>query len=326
MKFKNELEEQAFLIAQKVYGDTATIDHNKVIQIENAIFPEVFSFTGPPKKEIDVLTTELRKEPKISLLVSCKYFDGKKAEPAHVQEWASVLHTMSKYSKETIYLGLILCPTGFTSGCESWVTSSNIAVIPPIKGKGINFPTSTSLQMFERTLIALKKRVLLPFEELLKPPEFYDFVYRITSDFEGFEETTTSFHGERYFLAETGWRSSFGELVTTLIGKEISNILSDSEYTGIIFKDDYVFKYFGDRIVFGKEENIDTEIKIIPSCRTFLSGESCSFDEIEAKVKNKKITSAADFGNYFELGIDNYINLGFHPSNLLVIMEFDKDS
>jgi hypothetical protein len=39
MKFKNELEEQAFLIAQKVYGDTATIDHNKVIQIENAIFP-----------------------------------------------------------------------------------------------------------------------------------------------------------------------------------------------------------------------------------------------------------------------------------------------
>jgi Protein of unknown function (DUF2034) len=272
------------------------------------------------------LTTELRKEPKISLLVSCKYFDEKKAEPAHVQEWASVLHTMSKYSKETIYLGLILCPTGFTSGCESWVTSSNIAVIPPIKGKGINFPTSTSLQMFERTLIALKKRVLLPFEELLKPPEFYDFVYRITADFEGFEETTTSFHGERYFLAESGWRSSFGELVTTLIGREISNILSDSEYTGIKFKDDYVFKYFGERIVFGKEKNIDTEIKINPSCRTFLSGESCSFDEIEAKVKNKRITSAADFGNYFELGIDNYINLGFHPSNLLVIMEFDKDS
>lgn len=325
MKFKNRLEEDAFHIAQRLYGNRATVEHNKPIRIENALLPAVTSFSGPPKKEIDVLAAEILKTPKIDLLVSCKEFDGTRAEPAHVQEWASVINTMSKYSGGTRYLGLILCPTGFSKGCEPWATSYNLGLIPPLKGKLLGFPYSTSLRMFERTLKAISKRVLFPHDGLFIPPEFYNFCFTITGDFEGFENATTLGKKERYFLVDSGWRSSFGEIVTTFVGKKIIEIISGIDYLGINVEGDITFKIYDDRIVFGKEGVRTSELTVIPTGHKVIPNETCSFDYIKNAVVGGTITSACDAGSYFEFGIDGKTNLGFHPPSLLTVTEFTDD-
>lgn len=85
MTFKNEFERSCFETATRALGGTVTIEHNKRIRIESAIYPEVASFKGPPTKEIDVLVVELVGAPRIVLLVSCKVLN-RRAEPAHVQE------------------------------------------------------------------------------------------------------------------------------------------------------------------------------------------------------------------------------------------------
>lgn len=143
MTFKNELERQTFEIAQRMCGDAASIEHNKTLRIEVATSPEVASFVGPPKKEIDVITAGFGQSPDLKVLISCKEYGHSKAEPADVQEWAAVVRTMNRYSGRTKYLGLIISPSGFTSGCEPWATSHNLSVIPPLKGKRLSFPADT---------------------------------------------------------------------------------------------------------------------------------------------------------------------------------------
>ncbi|NVL89916.1 MAG: hypothetical protein HWN69_02820 [Desulfobacterales bacterium] len=318
MKFKNELEEQAFLIAKKVCGGSAAIDHNKTLRIESALYPEVAAFSGPPKKEIDILTAELKKDPKVDLLVSCKNFQDSRAEPAHVQEWGAVVQTMNKYVGDTTYLGLVLSPSGFTKGCEPWATSSNVALIPPLKGKQIAFPYSSSLKMFERTLAALTRRLSFPSQDLFIPPGFYDFAYRLTADFEGYQAESAS--GERYLLARSGWRSSFGELVATLIGKRIAKILSIAEFLCLQLEDGAVFRYYGEKIVFGYDDGIAPIQSVTPTCTKNLSFEKCSFDLIEKLATGQRLASAGDFGTHFEFGLENEINLGFFPGSVLHVL------
>ena len=160
MNFKNALEQDCFKIARDVLGPSVRMEHNKRIQIENSLFPEVVAFKGPPAKEIDVLVADLLDSPKVTLLVSCKEF-SKRAVPAHVQEWAAVVRTMNNYSEGTLYLGMIVSSQGFTSGCEAWATSHNLGLIPPLKGKNLTSAPETVLIMFRRCLAALHKRVHL---------------------------------------------------------------------------------------------------------------------------------------------------------------------
>jgi hypothetical protein len=84
VKFKNELEQQTFEIARRVFGDAASIEHNKTLRIEVATSPEVASFVGPPKKEIDVITAGFEQSPDFKVLISCKEYGNSKAEPADV--------------------------------------------------------------------------------------------------------------------------------------------------------------------------------------------------------------------------------------------------
>src|SRR5258708_3903904 len=104
MNFKNKLEERCYEIAKDALGTSVNVTHNQTIEIESALFPEVAAFKGPPAKEVDVLAADLLETPKVQLLVSCKDF-VKRAEPAHVQEWAAVIKTMNAYSKGTRFFG-----------------------------------------------------------------------------------------------------------------------------------------------------------------------------------------------------------------------------
>jgi hypothetical protein len=220
MTFKNELERQTFQIAQRALGKGVTIEHNRTIQIEHALFPEVASFKGPPKKEIDVLVAELLDRPTVVLLVSCKLL-SRRAEPAHVQEWCAVVNTMNRYADGTRYLGLVLCPTGFTSGCEPWATSHNVALVPPIKGVSLVFSEHAVLRMFERVLVALRVRVRLRADDLTTAPSFFDFVFRMVSDFEGHQEAVVD---GRYFLAPQKSAGSFAELYFAIGGRTVKDL------------------------------------------------------------------------------------------------------
>jgi len=316
MNFKNALEEQCYEIAKEVLGADIQISHNKVITIETAIFKEVASFTGPPKKEVDVITAHIRQDPPLDLLISCKDFGGSKAEPAHVQEWCSVVMTMNKYSDKTAFLGIVVSPSGFTKGCEPWATSHNLALIPPLKGVNVKFSPDSVLAMYRRVLLALSKRLAFPYEGILAAPEFHDFAFRLTSDFEGSEASGSEV--SRYILTVSGWKSSFGELVSSLIGKKIAELLSTPHYTGIQFDDGFIFRFHSNSVVFGKDDGAVVQL-IEPQCRLGVNSVVATYAEIKELAEGKTIRSAADFGDYFEFGISGDVNLGFFPNGFHAI-------
>jgi hypothetical protein len=316
VKFKNELERRIFEIAHRVCGKEASIEHNKVLRIEIATSPEVASFVGPPKKEIDVITAGFRISPDLKVLVSCKDYQNS-AEPADVQEWAAVVKAMNKYSGGSTYLGLAVCPSGFTSGCEPWASSYNLGVIPPLKGKKLKFSEATCDQMVERFLIALQRRLHFPHQELLEAPQFYEFVYQMTEAFEGREESAKEY-GERYRLLGKGWASSFSELVKTFTSKAIQEINVTTEGIQISFSDDLSFRMVGRQIRFGHGDGDIGGQPIAIMCEKNFFGEPCSIEFLKSLVLSQKVTSAGDWGGRFEFGLTDDLILAIEPARLQV--------
>ncbi|MBZ5506298.1 MAG: DUF2034 domain-containing protein [Acidobacteriia bacterium] len=316
MNFKNDLERKTFEAAKNVCGD-ATIEHNKTLRIELATSPEVASFVGPPKKEIDVITTGFQQSPDLKLLISCKDYETSKAEPADIQEWAAVVHTMNKYSEGKKYLGLIMSPSGFTKGCEPWGSSYNLGLIPPLKGKKLKFGNATCSQMVERVLKAVGKRLYFPHNGILIAPGFYDFVYRLTESFEGRDELVKQF-GHRYKLLGKGWDSSFPEVFKTFEGKAVREIETTSVGVFIIFSDNLTFRMIGRQIEFGPNDGWAEGTAVMLPCEKNLQGETCSFDFIKKLVLGQKVTSAGDWGDRFEFGLTEDLMLAVQPNKLQI--------
>lgn len=308
MKFKNELERKSFEVPERALGGGVTVEHNKVIQIDSALFPEVASFKGPPTKEVDILVAELASQPRVVLLVSNKQF-SRKAEPAHVQEWCAVVQTMNKYSDGTVYFGLVLSATGFTAGCEPWATSHNIGLVPPLKGRRLAFTEDTTLRMFERVLAALRARVQLEVDDLRIAPSFFEFVYRLVADFEGSQEALSE---GRYILVPQGWPSSFAEMYSTVAALTIEDLLNVKGATVIKLTGGVGLRFDGVRVEFGNDPQIDRGGPQNQRCRKNLEMEPCTLDFIKSLVKGKSITSAGHLGDYIEFGLDERFNLGLH--------------
>jgi hypothetical protein len=308
MNFKNELERRCFEVAERALGEGINIEHNKTIQIESALFPEVASFKGPPSKEVDVLVARLLDQPKIVLLVSCKLL-SRRAEPAHVQEWGAVVRTMNNYSDDTLYFGLVISPKGFTIGCEAWATSHNIGIVPPLKGRPLAFSEETVLRMFERVLLALRARVRLQVDDLKAAPAFFEFVYRIVADFEGRQEAVSD---SRYFLVPQGWVSSFGEMYSTIAGWVIEDLSAVESATIMKLSGGTGLRFSEARVDFGNDPQITLGSHAKPQCWKNIGMEPCTLDFIKAIIVGKSITSAGDFGNYLEVGLDQRFNLGLH--------------
>ncbi len=315
MSFKNELERRCFEIAERALGGGVTIEHNKTIQIESALFPEVASFKGPPAKEVDVLVAELLDQPKVVVLVSCKLL-SRRAEPAHVQEWCAVVQTMNRYSDGTLYFGMVLSPSGFTSGCEAWATSHNVGIVPPLKGRLLAFNEDTVLRMFERVLIALRARVRLQIDDLRTAPAFFDFVYRLVADFEGHQDTAAD---GRYFLAPQGWASSFGEMYSAIAGRMVEDLKAVEGATVMNLSGDVVLRFSEVRVDFGHDLRIAEGTLVMTQCRKNIDMKPCTLEFIKSIVVGKKITSAGDFGNYVEFGLDQSFNLGLHGVGFHII-------
>ncbi len=308
MNFKNVLERRCFEVAERALGKGVTILHNKAIQIESALFSEVASFKGPPTKEVDVLVAELLDQPKVVLLVSCKLL-SRRAEPAHVQEWCAVVQTMNRYSDGTVYFGLVVSPTGFSSGCEAWATSQNVGIVPPLKGRRLTFNEDTVLRMFERVLIALRARVRLQVDDLGAAPAFFDFVYRLVADFEGHQEAAAD---ARYFLLPQKWASSFGEMYSAIAGRTVQDLWAIDGATVMSLSGGVVLRFMETGVDFGPEAGTTNGSSVMPQCRKNIDMQPCTLDFIKSIVIGKAITSAGDFGNYIEVGVDQRFNLGLH--------------
>jgi hypothetical protein len=318
VNFKNALEQNLFEAATRVCGANASIEHNKTIQIEVATTREVASFAGPPKKEIDVITAGFKQNPGVKILVSSKDFGNSKAEPAHVQEWAAVVKAMNQYSGGTKYVGLIVSPSGFTRGCEPWASAYNLGLIPPLKGKKLSFPLTTTIQMFERVLGAFDKRLHFPNEVLFDAPHFYEFVYDITEAFEGRDEAIKD-SGGRYKLLPKGWVSSFGEVYRTFNDKAVEEIKVTPAGICLTFPDDLVFRVSGAEIVFGPDDKGCEGPAIAITCEKNLFGEPCSFEFIRNLVVGQSVVSAGDWGHRFEFGLTDDLLLAIEPARLQII-------
>lgn len=314
MTFKNELERRCFEIAQRVLGDGVTIEHNKPVQVESALYAELASFKGPPTKEVDMLIADLHSAPKVQLLVSCKSL-SRPAEPAHVQEWGSVVRTMNQYSKNTTYLGLVLSPTGFTAGSESWATSHNLGLVPPIKGRRLVFNEAAVSRMLERVLQGLQRRVRLRLDDLNRPPAFFDFVYRLVSDFEGHQEAVGD---GRYLMLPQQWASSFGEMYAVIDGRRVEDVFSVDGATGLRLSDGAFLRFSSGEIQVG-EFAVQAEPERAPICRKNVEMQPCTYEFMKELVVGTRITSAGDFGRYLEVGLDRKLNLGLHPDGFHLI-------
>lgn len=315
MNFKNALEQRCFEIARSELGPTVRMEHNKRLEIESALFPEVAAFKGPPAKEIDVLIAHISESPKIILLVSCKEFT-KRAEPAHVQEWAAVVRTMNNYSDGTLYLGMVVSSKGFTSGCEAWATSHNLGIAPPLKGKNIAFTPDTVLRMFERSLIALHKRVQLKASDLAEAPAFFDFVYSLIADFEGHEEVAQQ---GRYYVLPQRWVSSFGEMYSCLAGRQVQDLIVTEDGATILQLSGAVScRFTGSAIEFGSGITLGAPLPA-PGCLKNFEGEPCTLEFVRMVTANLPVTSAADFGDYIEFGIDQRFNLGIRIGSFHIV-------
>lgn len=322
MKFKNALEQRCFEIASAALGPSVQMEHNKRLQIESALFPEVAAFKGPPTKEIDVLIAKLIDSPKITLLVSCKEF-AKRAEPAHVQEWAAVVRTMNNYSDGTLYLGMIVSSKGFTSGCEAWATSHNLGLIPPLKGKNLAFTPDTALRMFERSLIGLRKRVQLESNDLAEAPAFFNFIYSLISDFEGHEEIAQD---GRYHVFPKGWASSFGEMYSFLAGRRVEDLIVTADGGTIVRLSGGVScRFTGLNVEFGSGIAPGGSHLPSPPCYKNIDGEPCTIDFVRSVAANLPVTSAADFGDYIEFGLDRRFNLGMRIGGFHLISTENPD-
>jgi hypothetical protein len=287
------------------------------LEIERAVTREVASFAGPPKKEIDVITAGFKHSPDVKMLISSKDFGNSKAEPAHVQEWAAVVKAMNQYSGGTKYVGLIVSPSGFTRGCEPWASAYNLGLIPPLKGKKLTFPLSTTIQMFERVLGAFDKRMHFPHEILFEPPHFYEFVYDITEAFEGRDEAIRD-SGGRYKLLRTGWVSSFSEAYRTFKDKVIESIEVTSAGTCLHFSGDMLFRVSGAEILFGPDDKSCAGEVVAIKCEKNVYGEVCSFDFLKNLVVGQKVTSAGDWGHRFEFGLSDDLLLAIEPERLQI--------
>lgn len=242
------------------------------------------------------------------LLISCKLF-SRRAEPAHVQEWCAVVQAMNRYSGGTLFLGLVVSPAGFTSGCEAWATSHNIGILPPLKGRNLTFKRNSVLRMFERVLIALRSRVRLQIDDLRTAPAFFDFVYRLVADFEGHHDAATE---GRYFLLPQHWASSFGEMYSAIAGRTVEDIWVVDGAAVMMLSDGVVLQFSEDRVCFGTNTGIAKETSTTTECYKNIDMAPCTLEFIKDIVVGKSVTSAGDFGNYIEFGIDQRFNLGLH--------------
>jgi hypothetical protein len=108
-------------------------------------------------------------------------------------------------------------------------------------------------------------------------------------------------------------RSSFGEMYSALAGRQVEDLVVLAEGRTILeLSGDVSCRFTGSNVEFGSGISPNGSSIAAPICSKNFDGEPCTFDLIKRVVTNLPVTSAADFGDYIEFGLDRRFNLGMH--------------
>ena len=119
----------------------------------------------------------------VRMLISSKEHNNAKSPPSHVQEWGNVVSIFQQYSKNIKYLGMVVSSTGFSAGCGAWAISNNLGLVPPFKGKNIDFARDIVLRMFERAVVVTKRILERGKQNLFNNHNYYWAIYKSLTDF-----------------------------------------------------------------------------------------------------------------------------------------------
>lgn len=68
-------------------------------------------------------------------------------------------------------------------------------------------------------------------------------------------------------------------------------------------------------IKFGQDPQIKPRAQqVTPECRKNIEMERCTLEFVRSIAVGKRITTAGDFGDYLEVGLDQRFNLGLHEA------------
>ncbi len=179
MNFKNDFEKICYNACLKFLSkDFVQVQHNVEIKTEKTIV----SFSGNPKKEVDVLTLDFPNN--IKLLISCKDFENT-VPPSAIQEWGDVIKVLNENSVVSIYFGIVVSSKGFSIGCEAWAKTDNLGMIPPYQGKKNDYSEETIIKMLQRVIrVFLRTTERNGYNSLSGNENFYWMCYKIMSDSE----------------------------------------------------------------------------------------------------------------------------------------------
>jgi len=177
MNFKNDFERKTFDTCLTFLDkDRISIDHNYTVRTEKTIV----SFTGNPKKEVDVITLDFPNN--VKLLISCKDFSIN-VPPSAIQEWGDVIKVLNKHSVLSKYFGIVISSKGFSEGCEAWAKTDNLGLIPPYRGERNNFSEDQIFKMLERVIhVFLKSVERRGADDFVDNENFYWLSYKTTAD------------------------------------------------------------------------------------------------------------------------------------------------
>ena len=170
--------------------------------------------------------------------------------------------------------------------------------------------------MFKRSLIGIHKRVLLNSDDLVPAPAFFDFTYSLLSDYEGHEEAVKD---GRYFALPEDWISSFGEMYSSVAGRRVELLSLTSQGAVMQLSGGVSVRFTHDQVEYGQGIEIQNDTIAAPICVHGLEQKPCTLEFVLATAKGLPVTSAADFGDYLEFGIDGRYNLGLRQTGFHLI-------
>ncbi|AEO47162.1 hypothetical protein F11_03460 [Rhodospirillum rubrum F11] len=312
MKFKNKFEEDVFATAHKHIAN-ARIEHNKVVKVASTHHPEIASFSGPPKKEVDVIVADIGG---VTLLISCKDY-SKAASPGDVQEWDSVVKAMNQYGGGRHYVGIVICSSGFSEGCEPWASAANLMLIPPYRPESDKLERHQIFSMLNRVLGALQKRIAISTNGLFEAPNLYDFGFKLTDGFE--EMWRRKKESQRYEFGEERWISSFSELVNNVVGKNVVGLKATDNSVIVTLDPPYWVSVGIDKIHHSRNQIFAQEKSDEFQCRkNMMEPSPCTKSLVDEICVGRAISSACDWGDSLEFGIDGKFNLRIFSSMLWI--------
>ena len=87
----------------------------------------------------------------------------------------------------------------------------------------------------------------------------------------------------------------------------------------MILSEGVMCRFGGSRVDFGRGIELDMKPLAAPRCVKNIECAPCTLEFLKSMVVGARVTSAADFGDCLEFGLDQRFNLGLHRDGFHVV-------